>query len=968
MPVYDIYTYGGGTYLVQVFIAMKLFFGSDNFISLARLAGLLGLVWISLNMMGRKPYFDIKYILIFAMVYLGLFVPKSDVAIVDRINPVVTGPVVVEDVPFGLAMFGHVASSFGDGMTRLYETYISIPGDLKYEANGMLLGSSLIRAGYGLPFPDADFAHDMNAWLAQCGFWQVTRGLISEDELAKSEDIWGLLKARGSALRYVELSQVNGATGDKFWTCRDAVVNLDSRWNAQIDGAATLWGTAVWPWKTSADAKAAILATASGAYNYLANVSRSNSELIQQHLMINATKQALINFAASSDAAAAAVNIAQTQAEAAQRTTYHVMGNMAAKMLPIMHIVLEAMVFGLFPIVAFFLLLPSAGTALLQYLKVLIWLQLWAPVYAIVNSLMTWYGQYQNGASSLLDAAMGTYGLALETAGALYGTNTDLLAMAGYMAISVPAIAWMLVQAGAIAGTAVATHLAGPAQSAAQTAAAGAASGNVTLGSLSTDNVARNTLRENKMDSNVESLSGGHTLQTSSGAMVRSFGHGASGALYDAGHSIPSPGASANVKGAIGAAYNQASRQQETVAEGATQASTRALASAIDQYAAYDRQASASGSARTSASIGTDGSVGTGAGEMAKFMDKWDDGQRWSSGQTAQIMAAAANGVGVGVLKASGEFRGVSDAQLQRSLDSAQQYMQENNWQEKFDSMRKGSTGEGYEQADTGGRAALDGVRTNLQASDAWRQEASFARSRSAAFEQAASEVRNSALETGTSYNRTLMQDLERAGVTAGQWDQLGDAQRGALVNAWAQDYAAAHANEVLYRNGITPPDPAAPADFHAAQGHDSATGSQGVMDQYRENLTGVEGRQQAGGLTPGEMPADSVTGRARAVQQEARGRIDDIQAGVDARGGEVQAAAQVKTDAPSLSGDAIAGVTQILNANTPLGNPGQYLQGVLSELGFGMAPRADTKPMQPAPNAEPRVWGGTIDRRRTND
>lgn len=963
MPVYDIYTYGGGTYLVQVFTAMKLFFGSDHFISLARLAGLLGLVWITLNMMGRKPYFDIKYILIFAMVYLGLFVPKSDVAIVDRINPVVTGPVVVEDVPFGLAMFGHVASSFGDGMTRLYETYISIPGDFKYQQNGMLFGAALIRTGYDLQFPDADFAHDMGAWLEQCGFWQVTRGLISEDELAKSEDIWTLLSANPSTLRYVKQSQVNSGTGDHFWTCKAAANNLDNRWNAQVDGAATLWGTAVWPWKTNTDAKAAVLATASGAYNYLAQASRSASEHIQQNIMINATRQALTNFAASSDATAVAVNIAQAQAEAAQRTSYLTYGNMAAKLLPIAHLLLEAILYGIFPIVAFFLLLPTVAAMLLQYLKLLVWLQLWAPVYAIVNSLMTWYGQYKNGAASLLDPALGNHGVALETANALAHVNADLLATAGYMAFLSVTVAWMLVQYGAIAATSLVSGLMQPAQSAAQSASMAAASGNVTLGSLSTDTVARNTLRENKLDSNVEALSGGHALQTVSGAMVRSFGHGASGALYDAGHSIPSPGASANVKGAIGAAYHQASRQQETVAEGATQASTHALASAIDQYAAYDRQANASGSARTSASIDTDGSVGTGAGEMARFMEQFGQDHKWSSSQAATLLATAQAGAGTGALHASGQFQGKSDAQLQTALDDTNKYMRENNWQEKFDSMRKGSTGESYESADAGGRTALDGVRANLQASDGWRREASVARSRSAAFEQAASEVRNSALETGTSYNRTMMQDLERAGVTAGQWDQLGDAQRGALVNAWAQDYADAHANEVLYRHGITPPDHGAAGNLYSAAAQNPSYGPQEVEGQYQAHRGEVEGRQQAAGLTPGEMPANSVTGQARAVQHEARGRIDDIQAGVDARGGEVQAAAQVKTGAPSLSGDAIAGVTQILNANTPLGNPGQYLQGMLSELGFGTAPRADTKPMQPAPNAEPRVWGGTIDR-----
>jgi hypothetical protein len=62
-------------------------------------------------------------------------------------------------------------------------------------------------------------------------------------------------------------------------------------------------------------------------------------------------------------------------------------------------------------------------------------------------------------------------------------------------------------------------------------------------------------------------------------------------------------------------------------------------------------------------------------------------------------------------------------------------------------SIRKGSTGAAYENADTGSRTAF-----------------------------------------------------ERAGVSASRWDGLNDAQRDRVVNAWAQDYVAANANEILQR------------------------------------------------------------------------------------------------------------------------------------------------------------------------
>lgn len=969
--MFEIYTYGGGTYLVELFTSLSLLLGSDDFSTLVRIAGLLGIIWIGLEAFGRRlnTQLDLMYFIRFALVYMALLVPKVDVAIVDRINPVVAGPVVVEDVPLGLGVLAHLTSTIGDGLTRMYETNISIPGDLKYEATGLLLGSSLIRSGSDINFADANYATHMNAWLQQCGFWQMTRGLITPDELVKSEDIWGLLSDRASTLRYVDLGILNPATGDNFWSCKEAVDGvLEPLWAAQIDGAATLWGRSVWTGKNAADARAAVLGTASGAYTYLGASSRGASDLIQQHLMINAVKQGLVNFAASSDATAATVNIAQTQAEASQRTTYQVMGNMAGKMLPIMRNVIEAVVYGLFPIAAIFMLLPSGGIAFLFYAKVLLWLQLWAPLYAILNSMMTWYGQYKNGAVSMLNPADGSFGLSLETVHGLAGANADLLAMAGYMAISVPMIAWMLVQAGAVAGTAVASHLAAPAQSAAQSAATAAASGNISLGNLSSDNTARNTWRANKLDSNIESASGGMAVQTGSGAIVRSYGHGGSGAIYDKGNSIPDPGANANVKGAISSSWSQASRRADMAAESSSVASSLALASALDQYTAYDRSRATSAAARTSASAGTDGSVGSGAGEMAKFVEQFGSDHKWSSSQSATLLAAvSASTPSIGVLKASGLFQGKSDAQLQSALDDTQKYMKEHNWQEKYDLMRKGSTGEAYEGADTGSRTALAGARASLQESDRFSRDATLSRQQSAAFEQAAQAVRNSALETGTSFNRTMMQDLERAGVSSARWDGLNDAQRDRLVNGWAQDYVAAHANEILHRNGIAPVNGNAAGEFHAAASQNPGFDSRLVTGHHATTAGEVRDQQQAAGLTPGTMPVDRVTAEARQIQREAQGHIDNTHVGITSRGAQVQGAAEFKTDAPWLINDAVAGgATQVLNVDTPLGNPGQKLKEVLGELGIGVTPRANSEhgatgswPGQPVQsNTPPADWG----------
>ncbi|MFZ5593748.1 MAG: conjugal transfer protein TraG N-terminal domain-containing protein [Pseudomonadota bacterium] len=974
---YEIYTYGGGAYLAQLFTSLKLFMGSDNFTTLIRLAGAVGLLWVTLEMLGKKYQMpDFMYLVRFAMVYFILLVPKVDVAIVDRIEPPSTGPVVVDSVPLGIGILAHLTSTVGDGLTRMYETYISIPGDQKYAQNGMLFGSSLIKAGAGLQAPNADFAHDMNAWLEQCGFWLITRGIVSEDALMKAPDIWGLLSANASTLRYVQFSHPNPATGSRLWTCRDAMTDINTRWNSQINDAATFWGKSLWPRKTPADAKAAILASAPGAYSYMTGASIAASDLIKQQIMINATRQALLNYASSSDAAAAAVNIAQAQSESTWRVMARAGGNMMGKLLPIFRNVLEAVVYGLFPIVAVALLLPMVGKALLTYVQVLVWLQLWAPIYAIINSIMTWYGQYQNGTASMMGGGSAN-GLSLETAASLLSTNSDMVAAGGYFAVSIPMIAWMLVKAGAVAGTAVVGELNKPAQSAAQQAGGQVGSGNISLGDFKMDNAAINTWSGHKMDTNTALRAGATTVQQAGGSMLTQTAHSSIGGrtVTDASGAISSPGTTVGITSQIAAQASQASKHAETAAESATLSSSRAMSAAVADYYAYDKGAATSGRHSTGASTGTEGSTGTGAGQVAKFVDQFGEDRKWSAAQSATLIGAVQAGTPrIGVLEASGQFRGMSDAQLQTALDDTSKYMKENNWQEKFDLMKKGATTESYEHADAASRNALAGVRANLDIADGWRQESSVQRQKSAAFEQTAAEMRSSGAGVSTRFEQEMVEWAKREkGIDTARWDGLSPLERDRLGNEFAS-HLLQNQPELLTRNGIAGVDAGAPGDLHAAASADPAFGPGQVMAQHRENRGRVEGQQRAAGLTPGVAPADTVTPQAQALQGAAQGHIQSVETGVAARGGAVRRDAETKINHSSLPGDAAAGaVTGIIpNVDTPFGNPERMVQQALGKMGAGLPARSEhgasgtweenkanlpPLPDVPAPNVAPPGW-----------
>ena len=75
-----------------------------------------------------------------------------------------------------------------------------------------------------------------------------------------------------------------------------------------------------------------------------------------------------------------------------RRITYAAMGEMAARTLPVLRNLFEAFVYAFFRIVFASMLLTSVmGKVTMTYLKSLLWIQLWAPLYAVLHFAMTFY-------------------------------------------------------------------------------------------------------------------------------------------------------------------------------------------------------------------------------------------------------------------------------------------------------------------------------------------------------------------------------------------------------------------------------------------------------------------------------------------------------------------------------------------------------------------------------------------------
>ncbi len=481
---WDVYTYGGGEYLRVVFNGVAAIMGHTEYATLVRIFLIAALLWIiaRIAFVSQRPL-DITGLLgVFALLFVA-FVPKVDVIIRDRIDPSMGS--VVSNVPLGVGVTASFASSAGDWMTRAFEAVLSMPGDLQYQRNGMLFGARLVEASTRFEITDKRLTENLASFWRQCVMYDIALGLYSWNDITWAGDLWGFIKSRTSKARLFPYRDSSGTT--TMVVCRTgANTVLDADLTAAVDEAERYYGKRFWEKDPVSAAQAKFAALLPVSYQYLTGLALSSAQIMRQNLVANSLKRGITAFASASGATAAAVDYAIARAEAERRTTYQAMGEMALRVLPLLRNIFEAMIYGVFPIVLL-IAIVAPRMAMTSYLKSLFWIQLWAPLYAILHFGLMFYGQ-SRGTAGVVGPA-GTSALTLATATELGGVLQDMGYIAGYMAMTIPLLSYMLVQTGgALMGSLASSVMLGI-QSITSRAADEAVTGNIRLGNVALDNV-----------------------------------------------------------------------------------------------------------------------------------------------------------------------------------------------------------------------------------------------------------------------------------------------------------------------------------------------------------------------------------------------------------------------------------------------------------------------------------------------
>lgn len=519
--MYEIFAYQNAESLTGIFNMIAAIVGSSDYLGAIALVAFFGFVvaFIAYAFQPERLH-GWKWLGTVVVVYSILFVPRVTVQVTDRTgsNP----PSIIDNVPLGVALFGSMTSQVGNLLTELFETAAQVlpgpaqlPVELSYQQNGLMFGSRLIKYTRNLVFTNPVFRTDLIAFIDNCTKYDLMDGTIDPVAFSSSADVWSLMGSPNPA-RFTPVT--SGAGAPTVMTCPDAYAILDVVAGVEATALQARLGQQLNPTLTAAAASAAIGNQITVAYqrNQLANAAATASQIVLQNAMINALNDASqIIGQKSNDPASLLLAMGRAQAVAQTNAAWINYGKVAEEALPLIRNVVEAICYALFPVMILLLFMTSGMQTLMalkSYVVTLLWIQLWPPVYAVLNYMATVASAAKLAASA--DIGGGATAMALQTASSVYSNAISLEAVVGYMVISIPAIAWAAIKGMETIGQAAITGTSSM-QGAISAATGQAVLGNVGMGNVSMEQQALAPTRTSPFWRKTQDDVSGHTWTTS---------------------------------------------------------------------------------------------------------------------------------------------------------------------------------------------------------------------------------------------------------------------------------------------------------------------------------------------------------------------------------------------------------------------------------------------------------------------
>lgn len=594
----EIFTIGGGEYLVNIFNAVSAWTGGGGFRALLRVVMVIGLIYTLLIVafsLDWRAWFN--WFLGATLIYGALVVPVTSVRITDRLNPSLA-PATVANVPIGLAMIASVSSQAGDWLTRTAETVFVMPGALQMSTNGMIYGARLWDRTRDFQIRDPRISANLGEYFKQCLFYDILLGHTSFDTIANSNNILADM-GPGSPARGMKFLPASGPP--IIVTCQNAYSELQTGITAYTELGLQQEGRKLFPGLTPALARAKLVSDLPVIANQFHGSSQTAQQVFQQRSLVNAFLEARANLGAADGD-----TFAMLRAEEQARNTYSSIAQQAMTWVPLLNIVLTVVFYAMFPVIFPLFLMPRTGTmALKGYFTGFFYLAAWGPLYVVLHMFI------MDRASDALNATA-PGGITMAGMAGIDAVNADTATIAGFLMMSIPFLAGGMAK-GAMAVSSQATSMLAPAQAAAEAAAVERTTGNYSYGNESFMNLSSFN-RQSEQWNAAPSFTGGAPVMSTvnaNGTTTKTMTDGAS--VFDT-----SPGMSRLAFGASLSQFANAERQQ-TLSELETARNT--LSEERSRAVAFLDRASTRQTSGVRNSSGSESSSGYRSGENLQRFD-----------------------------------------------------------------------------------------------------------------------------------------------------------------------------------------------------------------------------------------------------------------------------------------------------------------------------------------------------------
>jgi len=447
--MFEIFSVGDSAYLQAVLNAIAMISGTGDYRTAAAVGGLIGIIIVMLRALLQWDGRGIRYqdLLLAYVLWLMLYAPSVRVSIEDAYTGSV---VVVDNVPLGPAVVGSVMSNMGYRTTRLFEQGFGTPS---MTGNGFadslqtltaVRKNLLSRVNLGaanVPNAGSDMETSFANYVRECTLTGVDLNLKSVDAILRDADPLNAIRFDSDI--YMTQIYVGGQPQTK--TCTDAWTDLSvvatGNFTTALEGL--LQPTLGLPAATD------MVPKIQEAFDALAGAGVVDAA---DYMLMSAIMPMFEKGVIGRHEDGLHWNKAAMVEQAIQQrnTQWAAEQTLFAKIVRPMMAFIEGLSYAIAPIMAFVVMLGNVGIRMnIGYFSMLLWIQLWMPILAVINLFIQ-----MSAAGKMAALTTATYNL--PSMMGIYQLDMELqqwLSIGGMLAASTPAITLMLIYRGAVTAT-----------------------------------------------------------------------------------------------------------------------------------------------------------------------------------------------------------------------------------------------------------------------------------------------------------------------------------------------------------------------------------------------------------------------------------------------------------------------------------------------------------------------------------